>query len=222
MLRIIRVLVLFLVVSPSGWASDSTSDNTSDRTSDNASGSEQRLTALLSQNHSLQADFLQYTLDASGVNIQEIKGKIWLQRPHLFRWHAEPPFEQIIVADGELLWFYDPDLEQVIVRKFEGEMARTPMALLSGVVESLHSSFEIDSYADEVAHHFTLKPLAGNSLFEILTLSFREERISQIRIEDSLDQKTSIQFRDSVFNQAIDPQRFKFTVPAGVDVIRDY
>jgi len=210
MLKASRFLLLFLAVSQPGWATDS------------IASSDQQLTALLALNHSFQAGFLQYTLDASGTNIQEIKGKIWLQKPHLFRWHAEPPFEQIIVADGKSLWIYDPDLEQVIVQKLNAKIAQTPMLLLSGDTKSLHSSFEIYAYTDEVGSNFVLKPLASDSLFEILTLSFQDEHISQIRIEDSLDQKTSIQFQDSVINQEIDSQIFEFIVPAGVDVIRDY
>ena len=89
MLQASRFVLLLLLINASSLAADS---------------AEQQLTALLSASNTLQANFLQYTLDSSGANIQEIKGKIWLQRPHLFRWHAEPPFEQIIVADGELLW----------------------------------------------------------------------------------------------------------------------
>ncbi|HJN52329.1 MAG: outer membrane lipoprotein chaperone LolA [Pseudomonadales bacterium] len=207
MLQASRFVLLLLLINASSLAADS---------------AEQQLTALLSASNTLQANFLQYTLDSSGANIQEIKGKIWLQRPHLFRWHAEPPFEQIIVADGELLWFYDPDLEQVIVQKYSADMAKTPVVLLSGAVESLASSFDVHAYADERGSHFVLEPLAGDSLFEVLTLSFQDERISEISIEDSLDQKTRIQFQDSVFNQPIDAQHFRFTVPAGVDVIRDY
>lgn len=210
MLQASRLLLLFLLIDATAWAADS------------ADTAVQQLTALLTRSHTLQADFLQYTLDASGANIQESKGKIWLQRPHLFRWHTEPPFEQIIVADGELLWFYDPDLEQVIVQKYNAAMAATPMALLSGAVESLASSFDVHAYTDEIGSHFVLKPLASDSLFEVLTLSFKDERISQISIEDSLDQKTLIQFQESIFNQPIDPQQFKFSVPAGVDEIRDY
>lgn len=210
MLQASRLLLLFLLIDATAWAADS------------ADTAVQQLTALLTRRHTLQADFLQYTLDASGANIQESKGKIWLQRPHLFRWHTEPPFEQIIVADGELLWFYDPDLEQVIVQKYNAAMAATPMALLSGAVESLASSFDVHAYTDEIGSHFVLKPLASDSLFEVLTLSFKDERISQISIEDSLDQKTLIQFQESIFNQPIDPQQFKFSVPAGVDEIRDY
>lgn len=217
MLHASRLLLLFLLINATAWAADS-----ADTSVQQADTSVQQLTALLTASHTVQADFLQYTLDASGANIQESKGKIWLQRPHLFRWHAAPPFEQIIVADGELLWFYDPDLEQVIVQKYHAEMATTPMALLSGAVESLASSFDVHAYTDEFGSHFVLKPLARGSLLEILTLSFKDERISQISIEDSLGQKTLIQFQDSVFNQPIDPQQFKFSVPAGVDVIRDY
>ncbi len=209
-MKLSRLALLLPFIETSAWAADS------------AVSSEQQLTALLTRSHTLQASFTQYTLDASGANIQEINGKIWVQRPHLFRWHAEPPFEQIIVADGELLWFYDPDLEQVIVQEFSEEMAATPVVLLSGAVESLASDFDVQEFADEVGTHYVLKPLASHSLFEVLTLSFQDERISQIRIEDSLDQKTSIQFQDGVFNQPIDPRQFEFSVPAGVDVIRDY
>src|SRR5690606_41802687 len=39
---------------------------------------------------------------------------ISLKRPRKFRWHTDPPLEQLLISDGEKIWLYDPDLEQEI------------------------------------------------------------------------------------------------------------
>ncbi len=59
-------------------------------------------------------------------------GTFSFQRPGKFRWAYETPFEQLIVGDGEKLWVYDRDLNQVIVRKLDRALGSTPAALLAG------------------------------------------------------------------------------------------
>ena len=41
------------------------------------------------------------------------------------------PFEQTIVADGQTLWFYDVDLNQVTQRPQAQALGNTPAALLA-------------------------------------------------------------------------------------------
>src|SRR5690606_3793823 len=70
---------------------------------------------LLSETKSLQGKFNQVTRDEQGQMVEENTGTFAIKRPGLLRWHIEKPFEQLLVSDGESLWVYDPDLEQVTI-----------------------------------------------------------------------------------------------------------
>ena len=49
-----------------------------------------------------------------------------------FRWNVDKPYKQLLVGDGDRVWIYDPDLNQVISRKSDKALGSTPAALLSG------------------------------------------------------------------------------------------
>ena len=60
-----------------------------------------------------QATFIQRVYDNAGVLVQESSGDIKFSRPGKFKWHYLEPYEQLLVGDGEFLWVYDKDLQQV-------------------------------------------------------------------------------------------------------------
>src|SRR5690554_5651658 len=124
---------------------------------DNA-GAAKRLSELLSQSQTLTGKFSQLTLDASGTNLQESTGEMFLKRPGQFRWHTDPPLEQLLVSDGKQVWLYDPDLEQVTIQQLDQRLTHTPALLLSGDVSRLQESFDIELTDGGSVVDFTLTP----------------------------------------------------------------
>ncbi len=178
------------------------------------------LVSLLSKMKSYKADFIQTNLDARGTQLQESVGQIAVRRPGLFYWHIEPPLEQIVVSDGAKLWLYDPDLEQVTVQEVTGALADTPALLLSGEVDLVRATYRVTLLPGAVGgKFFELVPLNPDSLFESLKLSFSDERLVQMHINDALGQRSSLQFSAIHANTDIDDALFRFTPPEGVDVI---
>ncbi len=104
-----------------------------------ASGIDQ-LKAFLSDAKSGKATFRQVVTSKRGTT--ETTGTFTFQRPGKFRWGYEKPYEQLIVGDGEKLWIYDRDLNQVIVRKLDAALGSSPAALLSGD-NALERNFEL-------------------------------------------------------------------------------
>jgi len=86
----------------------------------------QRLTELLNQAQTINARFSQLTLDGSGTQLQETAGQLALKRPGLFRWHTDAPMEQLLVSNGEKVWLYDPDLQQVTIQTLDQRLTHTP------------------------------------------------------------------------------------------------
>jgi len=78
------------------------------------------------------AEFEQSIDDGHGKVLRSASGKFYLLRPGKFRWDYEQPSEQLILANGKEIWFYDKDLAQANVRDMDSTLASTPAMLLSG------------------------------------------------------------------------------------------
>src|SRR5699024_1186734 len=179
------------------------------------------LVALLQGVKSVDTQFEQVILDRDGSRMQTSSGHMLIKRPRQFRWHAEEPFEQLVVSDGEVVWVYDVDLEQVLERPLGNEVGETPALLLSGDSSKIAQEFDVS----EISHQgrqisCQLTPKNNEQLFDVLEISFKGAKPSAMRLEDSLGQKTSFEFINPKVNVAIDPSSFEFDIPEGVDVIR--
>jgi len=163
-----------------------------------------RLTELLNQAQTINARFSQLTLDASGTQLQETAGELVLKRPGLFRWHTDQPMEQLLVSNGEKVWLYDPDLEQVTIQTLDQRLTHTPALLLSGDVSQIRENFEIDYKEGGSVVDFILKPKAKDSLFDSLRLSFRNRMLNDMQLIDSIGQRTNILFLNVKMNEPVD------------------
>ena len=181
----------------------------------------ERLTTLLNQAQTISGRFSQLTLDGSGTQLQETSGEMALKRPGQFRWHTDAPMEQLLVSNGEQIWLYGPDLEQVTIQKMDQRLTHTPALLLSGDVSQIAESFEITLKEGGSVVDFILKPKAADSLFESLRLSFRNGVINDMQLIDNVGQRTNILFLGVKMNPPIPASQFTFEVPEGADVIQD-
>jgi outer membrane lipoprotein carrier protein len=178
------------------------------------------LRQLLTNLNALNTSFHQTVYSSDGVAMQQTSGQLLAARPGKVRWQAEPPMEQLVVSDGDTLWIYDPDLEQVTIKPFNQDLSKTPAILFIGDLDTLEQSYEIYiEKGDTVA--FTLIPLTTDSLYEKVALSFKGETPIAMVLWDSLGQKTAINFSKTQLNEPIDPVLFSFEPPKGVDILRD-
>lgn len=184
-----------------------------------AADDSQALVTRLASLTSFAAEFQQITLDGRGNHVQAVQGEVAVKRPGLLRWHTQPPLEQLIVSDGQQMWLYDPDLEQVTVQTLDQRITQTPALLLSGKVEDIQSSYQVSLNQANGLSVFTLVPVDPESLFEQIKLTFNDEHLSQMHITDSLGQRSSFEFINAQVNPELAPTLFQFTPPAGVDVI---
>ena len=181
----------------------------------------QRLTQLLDQAQTLTARFSQLTLDGSGTQLQETAGELALKRPGLFRWHTDEPMEQLLVSNGEKVWLYDPDLEQVTIQALDQRLTHTPALLLSGDVSQIQDNFDITFKEGGNVVDFILKPKSKDTLFDSLLLSFRAGVLNDMQLIDSIGQRTNILFLAVKMNQPVDDAQFTFEVPESADVIQE-
>ncbi len=171
---------------------------------------------------SIEANFIQYVVDKAGTEVQESRGLLKAKRPGLFYWHTEPPLEQVIVSDGKNVIVYDPDLEQATVQQVSEQLSNTPALLFSGDVKSLGDSYVVHHKQwDDTINQYILMPKSEESLFESLRLRFDNDVLVEMRLSDSLGQKSTIGFNDAKINTGLKDDAFEFIIPEGTDVIRE-
>lgn len=204
-------VVLLALVPLLGWAQSRSG------TGDAAS---RALAQRLESYHTFTADFTQVVVSQNGKEVQKTTGKLKAKRPGLFFWHADPPLEQYIVADGKIVKVYDPDLEQVTIQKMDQRLSSTPALLLSGNVKGLDQAYRITAQGQAgKAARFKLVPRNPDSLFEWLELRFRDGTLEEMRLKDSLGQRSRLRFSHIRINQPVAGSAFKLNLPKGVDVI---
>ncbi len=186
-----------------------------------------RLQAFVKQVQSLEALFTQTVRDPNGKVTQEASGQFRMQRPGRFRWHYQKPYEQLLVGDGNKLWIYDKDLQQVTVKEMRSAIGNTPALLLSGAV-NLQDNFiigdvpAVQAPAADSLQWVELQPRDAEAGFSKLRLGFDGSVIKSMELFDNFGQTTLLRFHDSHINLPLDADNFRFKPPAGVDVIEDF
>ena len=187
----------------------------------------QRLTVLLDPVKSLQANFVQTVTDADKKVLQTSQGTIAVKRGNRLRWETTSPFSYLIVTDGAVMWRFDKDLDQATRQKFSGQLADTPALILSGESQRIKNNYEVTREPGKDGEYFRLQPKQKGALFRALILAFTNtgkeanNGISQLVLQDNLDQRTEIRFSSLVINPSLPDTLFHFDPPKGVDVVVD-
>jgi outer membrane lipoprotein carrier protein len=166
------------------------------------------------------ADFEQTIDDGRGNVLRSAAGRLYLQRPGKFRWDYSQPSEQLVLADGKQIWFYDKDLAQANVRDMDTSLASTPASLLSGNA-SISTQFTVTALPGSVGlQWFQLLPKHADTDFQLVRIGFNKNgELASMFLADKLNQITQLTFSNSKRNEKFAPDLFTFVPPPGVDVI---
>lgn len=177
-----------------------------------------RLERLLESTGTLRAIFEQEVHDASGRLLERAAGRMEISRPGRFRWAYEQPYEQLLITDGELVWMYDADLEQVSISRVEQSIAGSPAMLLGG--GRLTDGFRVvEAWQREGLEWLAMEPLQEDSDFRRIVLAHDGEVVRRMELTDALAQVTAVVFGDVERDVILGDERFSFVAPDGVDVI---
>ncbi|MGA9629450.1 MAG: outer-membrane lipoprotein carrier protein LolA, partial [Candidatus Rickettsiella isopodorum] len=119
-------------------------------------------------------------------------------------------------ADGQRIWFYDIDLQQITIQKQKSVDADSPAALLSDSPKNLTQQFIINPLMN--VQGFTLFPKNKNALFQSITLIFQKNYLREMRLIDKLDQQTVINFSKIELNPHLSSQTFHFIMPSDKNI----
>ncbi|MGF6646839.1 outer membrane lipoprotein chaperone LolA [Paraburkholderia sp. GAS82] len=195
-----------------------------------ASGTEQ-LKAFVSQVHSARGDFVQQEVRApskaqSASDAVQVmpknstsSGTFVFARPGKFIWSYEKPYQQILQADGDKLYVYDKDLNQVTVRPLGGALGASPAAILFGS-NDLDKNFTLrDAGVKAGIDWLELIPKAKDTQFQSVGIGFRDGNLQAMELHDVFGNVTLLTFSNIQKNPPLPADAFRFTVPKGADVI---
>ena len=150
-------------------------------------------------------------------------GSFEFSRPNRFRFIYRKPFEQTIVADGQTLWLYDVDLNQVTARKQAQALGATPAALIASAADlrALQNDFVLADAPDRDGLQWVLAtPKARDGQLQSVRVGFRGAELAVLEMNDSFGQRSVLTFTGFQSNVALEAANFQFKPPAGADVIR--
>jgi len=184
-----------------------------------ADSARSRMQAFSKDLKSVTADFDQSVTDANDHRGDESHGTMALQAPRQFRWETKKPYQQTIVADGQRVWVYEPDLEQVSVRSQSSEEAHSPLTVLTDLSQLDTQFTASESGERDGLVWLKLVSKAKEPEFEYAELGFSANILDRMLFKDQLGNTTEIRFSEWKRNPALAADTFKFTPPKGVDVI---
>ena len=177
--------------------------------------------------HTGRADFTQVVTSPAkpgqAPRVKTSSGTFEFSRPNRFKFLYQKPFEQSIVADGQTLWLYDVDLNQVTARKQAQVLGATPAALIASApdLHALQAEFTLLAAPDRDGLEWVLAtPKAKDNQLQSIGVGLRAGELVVLEIMDSFGQKSSLRFSSFVANAAIESSSFQFKPPVGADVIR--
>ena len=173
------------------------------------------------------ADFTQVITapprDGQPGKTRSSSGSFDFQRPNRFRFEYRKPFEQTIVADGQTVWLFDKDLNQVSQRKQVKVLANTPAAVIAASpdLESIKRDFELQPLPDQDGLQWVqATPRQKEGQLTSMKIGFRGEQLAALEIQDSFGQRSVLTFNNMQVNTSVNPQTFHFTPPKGADVLQ--
>jgi len=185
-----------------------------------AASAQQQLQGFVSQVRAATGKFSQYTVGTLGQTKPAQSGQFAFERPGRFKWDVLKPYAQQIVSDGQQLFQFDPDLNQVTVRKVDQAIGASPAAILFGS-GSLEQSFTVTALQDKDGLSWLrAKPRNGEAGFVHVDLGFLSGLPARIILLDAFGQSTHIELSAIVPNPGLAAEVFRFVPPPGADVVR--
>ncbi len=190
------------------------------------------LSLFLKQTQSGRAQFTQVVTSPAKADQaprrKTSSGTFEFHRPQQFRFSYQKPFVQTMVSDGQSLWLYDADLNQVTVRKQSQALGQTPAAFIAstGDLKVLQAEFNLLAEPDtEGLQWVKATPKQSEGAVKTIRVGLKVQGqaipvLSVLEIVDGLGQTSRLSFQNFEVNVKLAPETFQFKAPPGAQVIR--
>lgn len=160
------------------------------------------------------------TMDGAAKVANTSSGTFLFARPGKFIWTYQKPYEQLLQADGEKLYIYDKDLNQVTIRRLGDALGSSPAAILFGS-NDLEKNFTLkDAGERDGLEWLEATPKTKDTTFERILIGLKDGVPQAMELRDSFGQISLLTFKKFEKNPQMKPDQFRFEVPKGADVFQ--
>lgn len=160
-------------------------------------------------------------VDGASKTSNSASGTFVFSRPGKFIWSYMKPYEQVLQADGEKLYIYDKDLNQVTVKKLGDALGSSPAAILFGS-NDLDKNFTLsEAGTRDGMEWLKAVPKTKDSSFEQILIGLRNGQPEAMELKDNFGATSVLAFQKFEKNPALNAGSFKFVMPKGADVINN-
>lgn len=184
-----------------------------------AAGAIPQLREFIASTQAARGEFTQTTVRGAAQRAETASGAFAFARPGRFRWEVRKPFEQLVVADGERVYHYDRDLNQVTMRKLSGALEASPAAILFGTGDLERAFVLREAGTRDGLEWLDASPRSRDAGFERILLGFRAGLPEGMEVVDAFGVTTRFSFRAFERGARIDPALFRFVPPKGADLV---
>lgn len=156
--------------------------------------------------------------NATGKATPNSSGTFVFARPGKFIWTYQKPYEQVLQADGDQLYIYDKDLNQVTIKKLGNALGSSPAAILFGS-NDLEKNFTLSEAGERNGLEWlNATPKTKDTSFEQISIGLKDGVPQAMELKDNFGSTSVLTFKNFQRNPALGAQQFKFEVPKGADV----
>jgi outer membrane lipoprotein carrier protein len=156
-----------------------------------------------------------------GAPKRKRQGTVSFRKPGRMRWEFAAPEVQTIVSDGETLYSYDPDLNQVVETPLKQALKSSSATSFLLGIGNINRDFKA-AFANPATPtglvDLILDAKAGGYKIEV-GLDPKTYNLIALTLTDQLGDMTKIDFSDVHDNVELPDSIFAFKVPAGADVV---
>ncbi|VFP84062.1 Outer-membrane lipoprotein carrier protein [Candidatus Erwinia haradaeae] len=168
----------------------------------------------LNKVNSFHADFHQKVSDHRNVILQEEDGHLWVARPNYFYSHLSAPNENILISNGNTIWFYTPCIQQVSIYSMQQAIHSTPLILIS----CNHLKYWRQYHILQQGDNFSLTPKVSFNNIKKFSMNVSQNGIIK-KVSIFEEDGICISYIFTKYKiEAISSDKFQFSVPNGITV----
>lgn len=159
--------------------------------------------------------------DRGGARISNPStGSFQFARPGKFIWIYSKPYEQLLQADGDKLYIFDKDLNQVTIKTLGNAIGSSPAAILFGS-NDLEKNFTLsEGGTRDGIEWLQAIPKIKDTNFEKIGIGLKDGMLVAMELRDSFGQVSLLSFTRFEKNPSLSPNQFRFVIPKGADVLQ--
>ncbi len=163
------------------------------------------------------------TLKAMQVT-DEAAGQLFVKYPGKMRWVYETPDPMLFITDGDSLWMYQPDENQVTVGLASEVLGGQEGASFLSDIRLLRKAFRISLDPGGEVDVVRLKLLPAEASHDVAEVYLKIRRdthdIVEVITNNLYGDQTRIALTDFDFGAVLPDRLFRFDIPPGTDVLQ--